>query len=206
MINWKRSSVEMGKNLLILLLTLSAAALAARALRYSAPGPGGLLGGFLPSAAPPAPPITDSLGQGGVHRPVRMAVMNENGRYAAQYSDGETDGLFDYLGPLLGEALRSASPPQPATRTEWMQALGRPGVYFDFLGPNSLTLLSAWLNSETADTVLTGLSARLLLAQEPNGTAVRLYYLDAETGSYYSCSTAVQFRGLIQNYLSLIHI
>ncbi len=200
MVNWKPRGVEMGKNLLILLLTLSAVALAGRALRYSSPAPGGLLGGFLPSATPTAPPVTDSLGQGGVHRPVRMALMNENGRYATQYSDGETDGLFDYLGPLLGEALGSASPPQPTTRAEWMQALGRIGIYFDFLGPNSLPLLATWLSGETAVTTLTGLSAKLLLAQEPNGDAVRLYYLDAETGSYYSCSTSVQFRDLIGNY------
>lgn len=200
MVNWKHRGIEMGKNLLILLLALSAVALAARALRYSSPGPGGLLGGFLPSATPAAPPITDSLGQGGVHRPMRMAVMNENGRYAVQYSDGETDGLFDYLGPLLGEALGSASPPQPTTWTDWMQALGRTGIYFDFVGPNSLPLLTAWLNSGTASTGLTGLSARLLLAQDLTGDAVRLYYVDAETGSYYSCSTSVRFRDLIHNY------
>lgn len=197
----KRRAIEAGKTALILLLTLSALLLTTRAFLYTDAGQGGLLDRLLPggSISPPPQPGA-SLGQGGVNRPVRMAVVNDNGRYAVQYDDAAVDELFERLGSLLGEALTSAQAPSPAGRQAWESALSRTGIYFDFLGITPLPLLASWLGSGEA-TPLTGEVSRLLLAQDQGVETVRLYYVDAQTGSYYSCETAVQFGDMLDSYI-----
>lgn len=199
--NTAHRALELGKSILILLLTLSALLLAAKAFWYSDANQGGLLNRLLPSVNTQEPLPSNTLGQGGVHRPVRMAVVNGNGRYGVQYDDATVDQLFQHLGGLLGEALSTAQSPSATTRHAWEEHLTRVGVYFDFPGVTPLSLLSAWLGGGEANPTLGGESSRILLAHNPDGTEVSLLYVDAQTGSYYACKTAAQFGSLLDGYV-----
>ncbi|SMC86583.1 hypothetical protein [Papillibacter cinnamivorans] len=119
---------------------------------------------------------------------VRIAVKNENGRYAVQYDTQETGELFDAVGNLLGEAVGSAGTPEAVSAEQWRSALGRVGVYFDFLGRIPLSALSQWLGADNA--ALEGSARRILLALGDENTAT-LYIADEAGGGYYACSTAV---------------
>lgn len=187
---------EAGKSLLILLLSLSALFLAGQVFLGVA-SPAGLLGGA-PTSSPPAP---EPPGGVGVARPVRMAVNNANGRYGVQYDDEAADALFDALGGLLGEALGSAREPVPTDRRAWESALQRRGVYYEFPGAVPLSLTAAWLGGGEGASQLSAESSRLLLAQGEDGVSVRLYYVDASDGSYYTCETVVLFLDLPDSYV-----
>lgn len=187
---------EAGKSLLILLLTLSALALARQVFQNSGTAPMELLSG----TPGPSPSALELLGRVGVARPVRMAVTNANGRYGVQYDDGGVDALFDALGGLLGEALGSAQTPVRTTRLAWEEALHQRGIYYEFPGAVPLSLAAAWLSGGESSLSLTAEASRLLLAESESGDSVRLYYVDAADGSYYTCQTVVLFLDLPDNY------
>ena len=190
-----RRVVEAAKSLLIILLSLSALYLAGRAILYDKGGESGVFTGeesYFLSA-------TEPMGNAGVSRPVRMAVVNADGRYAVQYDTAGVDELFDGLGDLLGEALDSAAAAAPVGRESWEQALLSRGVYYDFPGSVPLSLVSAWLGE--GETVLSAQISALVLAAEDGSELVRLYYVDADTGLYYACDTAAQFRQRLDGYI-----
>ena len=188
---------EAGKSLLILLLALSALFLAGQVFLTSGAAPVGLLSNAPGASAAPSPEL---LGSVGVTRPVRMAVTNANGRYGVQYDDAAVDALFDALGGLLGEALGSAQEPVRTNRRDWEAALQRRGVYYEFPGAVPLSLAAAWLSGGESASLLTAEASRLLLAQSERGDSVRLYYVDAADGSYYTCETVVLFLDLLDSY------
>ncbi len=197
----KRQAIEALKSLLIVLLTLSAIFLTAQSFLYSDFMQGDLLGFFLPGSTEPLHTQLGALPvQSGAARPVRMAVVNDNGRYGVQYDDPAVDELFERLGTLLGEALVTAEPPSASSRRSWEKALSRTGVYFDFLGATPLSSLSTWLSGGEA-TLLTGEISSLLLAQDEEGDVVRLYYVDAQTGSYYTCETSARFGTQLDSFI-----
>ena len=193
MLERKYNLVEGFKSMLILLLAVSALYLAGKA--------------FVPYAGNKGEEVRipalitkqDSLAGAGVARPVRIAVVNADGRYAVQYDDTAVDAAFDQLGDLLREALGSVGTPIAVEREVWEQALIWPGVYYDFPGEVSLRLLSAWLGEEEigVDTRVTC----LLLAAEEYEASPKLYYMDAETGGYYACETTVQFRQRLEGFV-----
>ncbi len=194
-----RRLAEWLKSLLIFLLTLSALYLAGRAFLNPGAGATGLLGSLLPAPTLPAASQPGSMGQAEALRPVRMAVVNSNGRYAVQYDDAAVDALFQDLGDLLGEALGSAGSPTQITRQQWESALNREGVYYGLPGSVSLSLAASWMG-ENEPLPLSARSQQLLLAKDRSGEAVRLYYVDAEDGSYYACDTAVTFQKRLDDY------
>ncbi len=193
-----RRLLEAGKSLLILLLTLSAVYLASLVFLGRGVGPSALLPDA-PGSAPSATP--EPMSSVGVARPIRMAVTNPNGRYGVQYDDAAVDELFDALGGLLGEALDSAQAPTRTTRSAWERALQRRGVYYEFPGAVPLSLAAAWLSGGESPSSLMTESARFLLSQDEGGYTVRLYYVDAADGSYYTCETAVLFLDLLDGYI-----
>lgn len=137
-------------------------------------------------------------GSGGTSRPVRMAVRNAQGRYGAQYDTTAVDALFDELGDLLGEALGSAGAAVPVGRDAWESALGEEGVYYDFPGRVSLSLLSAWLGKGE----LTGdVQAECLLLSRGEEGLARLYYYDADRQGYYACNTLTRFGQRLEGYV-----
>lgn len=196
----KRRPLEWLKSLLIFLLTLSALYLAGRAFLNPGAGAAGLLGSLLPSPTLPTASQPGSMGQAEALRPVRMAVVNANGRYAVQYDDAAVDALFQDLGDLLGEALGSASSPTQITRQQWESALTREGVYYGLPGSVSLSLAASWMGENDPSLPLSARSQQLLLAKDRSEETVRLYYVDAEDGSYYACDTAVSFQKRLDDY------
>ena len=181
------------KSMLIFLLAVSALYLGTKAFMPYGTGGEESVVDLLPQVT------ADSLGRVGVSGPVRMAVVNEMGRFGLQYDDTAVDAMFGDLGDLLGEALGSAGAAAPVDRSIWEEALMSRGVYYDFPGVVSLPLLSAWLGEE--ETKAEAYASCLLLAAGEEDAAARLYYVDAGDGGYYACSTSVQFRQRLDEYV-----
>ena len=114
----RRNTVERLKNLLILLLTLSAVVLTVRVLMFNGlvdKGPRGWLDHLLsllnPGQSVPAD-APEATGQAGAAaQPVRIAVCDGVDRFAVQYDPAQADRLFSSVGILLSEALSSAASP-----------------------------------------------------------------------------------------------
>lgn len=198
-----RRLIEIGKDILIAVLALSAVYLTFRTqITNFAPQSGGWLGSLvqlvgggagqlLGPAEPEAPREVPVY-------PARVVVTNADlARYSVQYDTTATDEVFGRVFSVLGEALSSAESPSRVSEQTWREALSeRPGVYFDFLGQYPLETLLSWLEQGAENAALTGTARRLLLAEDGNGRAV-LYYHNAADGSYYACGTS----GAVLNHL-----
>lgn len=182
-----RRWLEWGKNLLIVLLTLSALYLLSMlpivqdsglleffSAQDSADGPSGGSGGVTLTAAA---------------LPASMVVSTDSGRYGVQYDPDGIDELFARFGPLLGEALTSAGDPETITESRWRSCLTGVGVCFDFVGDIPLSALGGWFGVG-GQCGLDG-SARRLLLSAGEEDQVRLCWRDVEDGLFYSCSTAL---------------
>lgn len=186
--NKRRSRlIEWGKNLLILLLALSAFYLLGRTQLS-----GGILEGFQSLLESSAADSESALTQSSFAavQPVRLAVYQDGQRYGVQYSQDETDAAFSALSTLLSEALGSAGAPAPVSEQNWRSALQRTGIYMDFLYPVSLLTLSGWLGDGQNNSALTGTARRVCLAADENG-GVSLFFINEEDGSYYACGTTL---------------
>ena len=179
----RRRAVEWGKNVLIVLLTLSALFLLSMTPLVRDSGLAGLLG-----------PGSASLGASGVSAqpgmvlPARLAVYRDGERYGLQYDDETMEERFAAFGPLLGEALSGAGEPAPLTESGWRERLCRPGAYFDFAGEAPLSVLARWLGGEACP--LEG-SARRVALCTGEGDEVALCWQDAGDGGFYACSTTL---------------
>lgn len=181
-----RRWIEWGKNLLILLLTLSAAYLLTMTPLVQ---DSGLLELLVPAEQP---------GNGGTgstrtaaEQPARMAVNSERGRYGLQYDQDGVDKVFARLGPLLGEALASAGEAEAIDENQWQAYLKGAGIYFDFVGEVPLASLGSWLQG-AGECLLDGSARRLLLAADRQDE-VLLCWQDA-SGGFYASSTALTQR------------
>lgn len=180
----KRRWVEWIKNLLILLLSLSALWLLTMTPLVQDSGVLDLLErGQSDEGAATAVTLTAAA------LPSRMAVYRDGVRYGVQYDQSEVDGLFARLSPLLGEALVSSGEPQSIPERRWRQYLQKTGIYFDFTGEIPLSALGGWLHRE-GECTLTA-SARRILLVEGGGDEVLLCYQDGSDGSFYSCDTGL---------------
>ncbi len=189
----RRRTAERLKNLLIVFLSLSALYLCARTGLY-----GNLDGGWsgLLQSRESAPPLGSAEGTQPDLVPVRIAIAcGESGRFAVQYSQTLTDEVYSDVRGLLAEALASARPPRQITEAEWRRALGREGIYFDYLGRVPLDTLCTWLGEGSRNPSLSGTARRLLAARGAAGESVLLYYQDQEDGCYYACETALPYAG-----------
>lgn len=180
----KRRWVEWGKNLLILLLSLSAIWLLAMTPLIQDSGVLDLLKpGQSDEQADTAVTLTAAA------LPSRMAVYCDGVRRGVQYDQDGVDSMFARLGPLLGEALVSSAQPESMTERRWRQCLQKDGIYFDFTGEIPLSALGGWLQRE-GDCTLTA-SARRILLVSGSGDEVLLCYQDVENGGFYSCKTGL---------------
>lgn len=179
---------EWAKNLLILLLSLSALYLFTLSPLY---------------LYSPVKDWTDRLFSGkdwtgqvsvsftAAARPTHIAVTNSAGRCGFQYAAADVDSLFDQTGTLLGEALGSAGDLRPVSEQRWRQALTAYGIYFDFTGSIPLSALAGWLRDGEQNPRLSGDVRRLVLAPGDDGQ-VWLYCQDAWTPSTFTaCATAL---------------
>lgn len=164
----RQKLVELGKTVLIAVLTLSALTLLSLSpLLQGAPLarlPEGE--GTSPAADRLAIPV----------RPARMVVSNGSIRSGLLFEPQEVELLFRQTAPLLGEALRTAAPPTTVSRQEWQSLLSGASLYFDFLAPLPLSSLCGWLQSEGGNPNLTRQARHLLLAPRWDGSVVLGYH------------------------------
>ena len=186
--NKRRSRlVEWGKNLLIILLALSALYLLGRT-QLSDGVVDGLRDLLNHSASDNGSTLTQSSAV--AVYPVRLAIYQDDRRYGVQYDQEETDTAFSLLSMLLSEALGSAGAPETVTERDWRSALCRTGIYMDFLYPIPLYALSDWMGDGSGNSALTGTARRICLAADEDG-GVSLFFINEEDGSYYACGTTL---------------
>ncbi len=183
----RKRLIELGKDLLILLLSASAVWLAARNQflgpvsrmmeqnREEDPGPG--------------QSITESRADAA--RPLRMAACLTEGReglYGILCDSAAADELFEQTAVVLTETLTSAGAPEPLDRSGWESALqDGPGIMLDFQGSVPLSVLAGWLSG--APVSLDTSVRRLVLSAEEEGTAISCQ--DADTGEYFRIRSQV---------------
>lgn len=183
-----RRAVELGKNVLIVLLVLSAIWLAGRPQLYGQQMSEWLdvvlnRTGQTGSAAGAA-----ELDMSQTVKPVRMAVTTGQGRYGTPYDSGGTQLLFSGVADLLNEALSSAQAPERVSRQEWETALQTaPGIYFELSCALPLAALAELLSGGEHDRSLTGEAGQLCLTVREE--TVALLYINEEDGLYYTCAT-----------------
>ena len=128
-----------------------------------------------------------SASQTSAQLPVRIAVRTGG---VCQAWTGETTGgnVFEDLGPLLTEALGSASDGRTVDEKEFQRALENNSIYYDFTTTLPLSLLDAWIGG-SANAPQT--PARALLLSSLQDGSVTLYGWDPEHDAYYCWSTTV---------------
>ncbi len=183
----KQRAVELGKDILIVLLACSAIWLMTRS-RLLEP-----LGRLFPKDVPLAGTgQTQSADRPDAARPLGLSAVlvreTETVRYGVRYDEAARDALFQQTAGLLVEALSSAGEPEKISRRQWERALtASTGVCFDYQGEVPLSVLSRWLSGE--ESRLTTPVRRLLLADCEGGAA--LYYRDEASGAYFRCRSEV---------------
>lgn len=178
----KRRLIEWGKNILILLLAVSAVWLVTLTPLVQDSGLADLF-----SAREDRDGDGGAVVLGTAAHPSRMAVMGTAGRYGVQYDRETVDDLFARTGPLLGECLTSAGEPETITETRWRVYLTQKSIYFDFDRGIPLSALGSWFHPE-GECTLTGTARRILLAGGEDDR-VLLCWQDEGDGQFYACTT-----------------
>lgn len=180
--------VEWGKNLLILLLALSAIYLLGRTQLSGkmVEGVRELLDGRTSQNADSALVQHASA----TVYPVRLAIYQDGRRYGVQYNQDEVNTVFSSLSILFSEALSSAGTAETVSEQEWRSALRSTGIYVDYYYPVPLSILSDWLGDDQSNSSLTGTVRRMCLAADDDG-GVSLFYINEENSSYYACGTTL---------------
>ena len=180
--------LESGKNLLLLLLSLSAVYLIGRSGVYQDFGDVFTTGGLSKLSGSADVSGGKSTSWSEEVRPVRLAVKNAEGCYGVQYDSTAVKGVYDGgLKKLLAVALKSAEESRAVSEEQWREAMNGENlwVYYDFLGTVSIRSFSSWLGIET--TALNGNVRCVLLAESDKGE-ITLYYGDPQKSSCYACT------------------
>lgn len=197
-----RRLLELGKDILIVCLILSAVYLAARSQLYTGLASEGTLfgqvAGFFRSEPEEVPGDVSPGAAGEAIPAVRLAVchgVGDNGtpiRYGVQYDEETLQPITAALSSYFTEGLASASGPEELTAAQWQEALCSPGVCLDLLGAVPLDYLGADGLTESA--------RRLALVWDGSSTTADLCYQTAE-GAYYRCTTTVTWKGYLADAL-----
>ena len=113
----------------------------------------------------------------GAAQPVLISLNTEAGRQSAQYSFDALDELYSQYGSLLAQALESGAALQSSTRAAFNRALLGQSAVFCYPGAVSPEVVGAWLNVRAPS----GAAAQwYLLAAEPDGIALYLLGEDCQ--------------------------
>lgn len=174
----RRGRRDILQNIAIVVLSLSAVLLFAQSQIYNLISDQGRLSDRLAGVA-----VGDATSQTAVlTAPVRVVVTGAYDRYGA-YLTTDAEAFSD-LGLLLKEALGSAGTLAACRETDFVSALESVSVYYDFLSPLPLSILSELVGGDSKygfDTV----SARQIVLSSHDGD-VRLYIWDGGD-TYSSC-------------------
>ena len=179
----KRRIIELGKDLIILLLIASALLLGFRS------GVIDRLRRNIDPAGQPDGPVSTSVSAAAV--PFVIAVVGEEsgGRCGQTYGVARVGETYERFSAVLGEALGSSGNPEQISEAQWRAALSGPGVFFDFLYDQPLSLLAGWLGTEIVGGAASHTARRICLSLE--GDRLALYYIRARYGEFYRCDTAL---------------
>lgn len=210
--NHKRRAVELGKDVLILLLTCSALWLAGRTqllgplrnlMQEDRPqtAAGQSQGEEqIKSAVPMAMVVNIPSGEGLAQGP-ELPEGGESIRLGIAHDQGACQELFQQVAGILIETISSAGTPESITRGQWEQALTQQlGIYMDFQGEIPMPVLVSWLSGES--TQLEGNVRRIVLSVWED--AVALYYRDETDGRYYRCRSEMADPQTLKETLSTL--
>lgn len=159
--------IELGKDVLIVLLFLSAAMMAVKTPMLAS------LGGWM--AKPEENIIFEQLHSSEAAVPYQLAVRNSWGLYAVGYDQKLVEEGWAQLTGLLGQALSTAESREKIDDSRWRELLESSGVYCVFQGRIPLDVLGSWLGGEGGPE---GEGSELLLAWDGHG--VWLAWRDGE--------------------------
>lgn len=185
----RASRHDMLQNIAITLLAVSAVLLFIQTQSYMLSPDDGIVGNLFQSGAP-GTGASSQPAAAALSAPVRVAVSGTYGRYGdIALSTADADRFGRLLAPLLSEALGSGQAFSPCTQTDFLSALSRASVYYDFLQPLPLSVLStlAGLEDSSADT---DIRARYVAISELNDTVSLLLWDGADT--FLQCETSVK--------------
>lgn len=183
----KRSLLELGKSLLIVLLfcsllLLTAAALPLDTIRRT-PWLSACLQPFSALLGLPQAELTfvaDAETIPCAAQPLLISVRGEGGRRTIQWDFASLDSAYDSFGGMLGQALDTASPPESVTQQAVMEAMSGPSICFDYGFSLPVELAAVWLDASSPET---GSACRRFVLAERENT-VCLYFMGE------SCSRA----------------
>ena len=192
----RRRLIELGKDIIIALLTLAILVLLLLALPVKTlTGTPWLAAAVKPFAglfgmneaeltyvetAVPAPSAA---------LPLAISVQNETGRCSAVYDAAALESMYEPLGALLAQALDSAAEPQQTSHAKVCDALRAPSAAFAYSSELTADVLAAWLNASCAES---GPARWFILSLD--GDTVRLY-LVGQTALV--CDTALSAETLL---------
>ncbi len=131
--------------------------------------------------------------------PVCAAATLNGQRYGVQFEEAAVQEVCGRILGALGEALGSASAPQPAGEAAWRAALSQNGYYIAFDAKIPLSTLAAWYGTKLSASVPDADAYRLILCR--NGDTMDLYFCDAQN-AFFRCLTAVRYATLEGDLLS----
>ena len=172
--------LELGKTLLIVLLTCSAMWLAVQSPLF------GQLPGERDGEGTEQPVLSGAAVESdSAAVPLRMAVMSEGGFFAVQYTDQQMQELFGQVTHVLGETLADAQEPLAVEQEQWRSALvTAPGIFLDFQTEIPLSVLNRW-TSDRVNPRLPVFARYIVLSGGEDG--VELYFHSERDGGFYLC-------------------
>lgn len=177
------------QNIAITLLSVSAVLLFIQTQSYMLLPDDGFVGSFFQSGtAGTESPSQETVAA--LSAPVQIVVSGTYGRYGdIALSTADADRFGRLLAPLLSEALGSKQSFSPCTQTDFLSALSRASVYYDFLQPLPLSVLSmlVGLQGSSDDS---GVLARYVVISELDSTVSLLIWDGAD--SFLRCETGVK--------------
>lgn len=178
----KQRLIEIGKNVLIVLLScsllfLTLSAIPSHSIRTN-PRLAGLLQPIAPLLGLPEAEVTQVAEAAPVldaAQPIAISVMNDAGRCSAMWNFDALDTAFERFAPHLGLALSEATQFTRVSQEQVQIALAENSVYLRYAKPLPASLLAFWLDS-TLEAAVGNVGACILSASEDT---VRLYLLGA---------------------------
>ena len=195
----RKKWLELGKDVLIVLLALTVVVLTILALPAKTvtdtPWLAAIVRPFasvmgLSQAELTYTPLADAGSVTGAAQPIYISVRNPAGRTSFQADFDALDSAFEQFGAALGQALETAQEPQYASAAALHAALGKTSVAFCYPGELSSALVASWLNAAT--TVAEHAKWFVLSAED---TAASLYLVSDKT---YVCQTQLEAESLEQ--------
>ena len=122
-------------------------------------------------------------------RPISIVITNSSGeKHGIKYDTLARNAAYDRTSSILAEALGSASEPQEISEDEWRSALIGSAVYFEYMTPIKLSVISAWLGARLPDAMEEASLRRIFVAIGEDRNSI--YYQDCDSGIFYAAETA----------------